>query len=529
MGWGVVLDATGAYKTNDSTDYVTKLKVVDSSWNSDTKTDHQYKRFVHVFVYSEASTGAPRVNAVGDIVHMKNFDCRTYQNSEVKMVSNKSGSEWAVYDGHKGASTKPHSSSGKAANATGSDADTLKSLRDWSENLFKTKSIKTMNWFGRDDEDSNHGNGVLEVKDIDKTAMVLATTSSTVNGATYSRFAFGDDSGKIYFAEYMGASSASKGDVMKLRSVSTVTNGDNRRVVFNTYSTMLNMPKKGRDWNAVEKACKNARVTSQTLESHTFEEMHLDKLNKVQVGLNSYLYTSDGAKSQKPSAKKSATKSVKGYPILDGFDHGENDFLYENNYGFKFSSKRGSAVRKEYASGNYYTFQELSNIKDELDSGKVSMERYQGRKFLVRGFILATDYDHLNGTAKLYSPSHNRVWDLDHYDQASKTAKDLQTILHNVFYMKDQSIESEQRCFPVYLITFDGNPQYIFDLWKMLPDHKDVKKWLKMDDSKVHKFGTMMENLKAPQYFYDMVLQLMVNAQGKSYFRVCDTLFWFQN
>ena len=62
-----------------------------------------------------------------------------------------------------------------------------------------------------------------------------------------------------------------------------------------------------------------------------------------------------------------------------------------------------------------------------------------------------------------------------------------------------------------------------------MPDYLDVQKWLNLDDKRVNKFSEMMENLKAPQYFYDMVLQLMVNNQGKIYFRIADTIFWFPN
>lgn len=69
----------------------------------------------------------------------------------------------------------------------------------------------------------------------------------------------------------------------------------------------------------------------------------------------------------------------------------------------------------------------------------------------------------------------------------------------------------------------------MFDLWKLLPDYLDVQKWIDLHQNRANKFSEMMENLKAPQYFYDMVLQLMVNNQGKIYFRVCDTIFWFAN
>lgn len=129
----------------------------------------------------------------------------------------------------------------------------------------------------------------------------------------------------------------------------------------------------------------------------------------------------------------------------------------------------------------------------------------------------------------MYSPSLNKVWDFDLREQAQSEASDLQVILHNVFYMKDQSIESEQKCFPVYLITFDGNPQNAFDLWKILPDYTDLPKWFNLKEKRVNQFADMMENLKAPQFFYDMVLQLMINNQGKVYFRMVDTIFWFNN
>jgi len=104
---------------------------------------------------------------------------------------------------------------------------------------------------------------------------------------------------------------------------------------------------------------------------------------------------------------------------LDNFEHGENDFLYQNNYGFKFFSKRGSAVLKKYNNTRYSTLKELSELQDSLNNKKGGVsEDLKYQKFLVRGFILATEYDHIFQTSKLYSPSNNRVWDVDHYDQA---------------------------------------------------------------------------------------------------------------
>lgn len=72
---GVVLDATGAYKTYDSTDYVTKLKIIDASFNS-VKNATDYKGFVQIFIYTSTAAEAPTVGRVGDIIRLKNFDVR---------------------------------------------------------------------------------------------------------------------------------------------------------------------------------------------------------------------------------------------------------------------------------------------------------------------------------------------------------------------------------------------------------------------------------------------------------------------
>lgn len=69
----VVLDATGAYKTFDSTDYVTKLKVIDPTYNF--KTDgYEYKKYVHVFIFTEKYSEAPSVPRVGDIIKLKKYN-----------------------------------------------------------------------------------------------------------------------------------------------------------------------------------------------------------------------------------------------------------------------------------------------------------------------------------------------------------------------------------------------------------------------------------------------------------------------
>lgn len=72
---GVVLDATGTYKTDDSFDYLCKIKIIDSTFNPLQKFSKKNKiePFVMVFIFSPKIAFSPKVNFIGDIVYVKNF------------------------------------------------------------------------------------------------------------------------------------------------------------------------------------------------------------------------------------------------------------------------------------------------------------------------------------------------------------------------------------------------------------------------------------------------------------------------
>ena len=101
---------------------------------------------------------------------------------------------------------------------------------------------------------------------------------------------------------------------------------------------------------------------------------------------------------------------VRGYPVLENFVHGNDDFQYQDMNGFKFFSKRGSAFLKQHANSDYYTFKELNNIQNEILMNPAQIETYRHQKFSIRGFIIASEYDHVFQAAKLYSPTLNRVY-----------------------------------------------------------------------------------------------------------------------
>lgn len=188
-----------------------------------------------------------------------------------------------------------------------------------------------------------------------------------------------------------------------------VKTAENAKVAFSGYSAVLILSKHTYDHKRMIKNTEDVQMEERFLENQGFEELHLSKMEKIQIGLNTYVYTATDQALQDTRRPNMQSNFVKGFPVLESFAHGEDDFLYENNYGFKFFSKRGSAVLKQYASGTYYTFKELLNIQDEILMNPQNATKYQHQKFMVRGFILATEYDYIFRTAKIYSPSLNKV------------------------------------------------------------------------------------------------------------------------
>lgn len=70
---GVVIDASRPYKTPNSFDWVTKLKIIDVTLNADTALSHENK-YINVFIFSKNLDKSPVVPRIGDIIYLKRFD-----------------------------------------------------------------------------------------------------------------------------------------------------------------------------------------------------------------------------------------------------------------------------------------------------------------------------------------------------------------------------------------------------------------------------------------------------------------------
>ncbi len=77
-----------------------------------------------------------------------------------------------------------------------------------------------------------------------------------------------------------------------------------------------------------------------------------------------------------------------------------------------------------------------------------------------------------------------------------------------------------------YLASFDENPKFVFDLWDLLPEMNDVKSFTE-NKKEFKRFEKCMKNLMKRDLEFEFVLQLVKNAKGIFFFRIIDSMFWF--
>jgi hypothetical protein len=144
--------------------------------------------------------------------------------------------------------------------------------------------VEDQDWFKREIPKKSKENAVLEVEDIDIICKLLNEVVYMMEDSIYHKLAFCDIYKNIYYAEYGGHFPEAKvNDIVKLRSVSIIIAGESRKITFNNYSTVLRIEKHFNDYAEIAEKTKGVDVLKEELESQEFQELHLDKLQKIQI------------------------------------------------------------------------------------------------------------------------------------------------------------------------------------------------------------------------------------------------------
>lgn len=155
--FAIIVDASEPTKFGEDSNYVTRLKIIDPSFNhkADIKgTELKFFKFAHVNIYTETPEQAPKIKYIGDIIRLRRFRWAISEaKGELQGFEKVKYSNWIIYSGEKDAKNNFHSSSYKnyAKNVnrecTDYEKNRITDLREWAVEYFSKNSLRYIIWW----------------------------------------------------------------------------------------------------------------------------------------------------------------------------------------------------------------------------------------------------------------------------------------------------------------------------------------------------------------------------------------------
>ena len=520
---GIILDATGDYKTDDSYDYVTKIKLIDSKYNPSKEKVGKKKSHVMVFIFSYKLSDTPHIRKLGDIILLRNFKFDNYKDI-VKGYNSKGGSEWQIFDSRKNMPIQAISCSKDLPSPLSLEEKTaIAHLKDFGYQFFSQTSLYNLGWFDREVSQKVSSNNILYRKDIDMIVKVVQDVRTIIDGVIYDKLVFTDKERRLYFAEIKGLGNDFEiGSVVKLRSVTLTVTDEINKIDFYNYSKILYLQNHFADTHTLQTATAKVDYSSDLLVNQFIQEFHLEKYQHEEIAPQTYLYHLDKINFELLEEEK--RQLVSSYPILMSFDTKDASLNKDKK------KQYGTCIMKRYSDNEVYSVKQLSELLNEFNSNPDELQSNINRAFVVEGHLESFQYYKPSEMFKIYSPSSNKTWELKDFESAQQCGiEDLKIIVHNVVFMKNTSNDKEEPL-PLYIASYDQNPQFIFDLWRVLPDYNTLPDWRPKNKDLIEKFKQFTDCMKKVEKInkpYKFVVELTTSEPGKAYFRVIDTIFWF--
>lgn len=528
--YGVILDATGHYKTNDSIDYVTRLRVVDHSLHpGGRRAFPEVKPFVYVFIYSASVAEAPQIGRVGDVIRLEHFHFSEYD-LHPKAVFRQRHSGWDIFDGRKNANNLPIMSSHRErAGLPDLEKKHLRRLRVWAELYFSRRSLYEMYWFKRNIP-RKRTSSILHMEDVDLIAKLLAEVSVKKDKQFYQRLAFVDGEQRIFLAELKGLlTGIDKGDVLKLRSIGIISSNGQFKITFSSYSNFMVLQKHFKDAQNLIRETRGVRYNEKQLRNDFLKELHLSKRRREVIGPNTFIYKTSRTE---PDPKGSRKNLEIVFPILKNFVYDVSRMGELTSLGAgtrKNKSRLSSAVLRKHAalpvSGLAQILKKMRQMEKRKPKRSAKKKPAAPEFFRVHANIARVEQLDFEENFKVFSPKSGRTWAISSVT-SSTIPDDAKIIFYNVFSLKDDSLAKEADPVHSYLITYNENPKYIYDLWRLLPDPLVVKDWLNLDEDRKVRFANCLQRLTNSVKRFDLVLQIVEAEGGKMYLKIVDSIFW---
>lgn len=520
---GVIIDATGDYKTDDSFDYVTKIRIIDDKLNPNKESGGKKKGHVMVFIFSSKLASTPNINKVGNIILLRNFKFDNYKDI-VKGVNLKVGSEWQVFENQMNCPIEAIDSNKSIPSVLNvTEKEAIKRLKDWSQSFLSRNSLLKLNWFQREVKSKRSANELLYKKDIDLLVRVIQSVRTIINENVYDRVVFVDKNRKKYFAEIKNSGlDFNDKKVVKLRSISITETDNDSSIIFYNYSKILVLDNNFFDARELIEKTKDIKFAENLLVKSFIQEFHLEKYKFDEIAPQTYLYYLDRANID--FVAEEVKQFLSAYPILMDFDTTCMSLKPDKEETFY-----GSCIMKKHSELPVKTVDDLNKLLLSCGKNNKLLEKNKNNVFVVEGSINEFKYQKFNEMFKIYSPSSNQTWELSDLEKAVENGlEDLRIMAHNIIFLNNT--ETGEGELPLYVATFDKNPQFLFDVWRILPDFSVIRDWNIRNSEfkkKMTSFMKYLNRLSNSKATFRFAVQLTTSDDETCYFRIIDSIFWF--
>lgn len=198
---------------------------------------------------------------------------------------------------------------------------------------------------------------------------------------------------------------------------------------------------------------------------------------------------------------------VKKFSFLEDFDISN----WDRNTKSK-TSRIGSLVSNKFHNVKPTPISKLLEVLHDPSN-------FEHQRFLIKGYILHFSANKLQEIVKKMT-SDKKVLDFN----AKSNDPNLSYLYHFIASLKDPSVEDDERSLNVYILTNEED-QHLFDLWELLPPQGEPAKWKNLNKGDIEKFEKKLQALTAPEVEVRMVVELLITASGKAFFKLYETVF----
>lgn len=222
LTFGIIIDISEPFRYEDKDDYVTKIKVIDPTFNFKayiTNKEIKFHKFVTIQIYSKILAKGPKVKKVGEILRLRRFEFCLSPKGELIGFQNLF-SNWMIFKGEKKATYTPTSYLDIEKNlnrdVTKFEKSRIEELRDWAFTFFNQNKLKFITWWSPLIEVPDEKEATKTKHISDEVDIILRTESVSKEKHSVD---FIDHAKKRYSLYLNVAPVLNKGDVIKLRCV----------------------------------------------------------------------------------------------------------------------------------------------------------------------------------------------------------------------------------------------------------------------------------------------------------------------